>query len=87
MYAQLQIQRTFQGNLKWHQQLPTIAGNTSAAFLTSLLKASASLSNHFFKVPLSFDGGPPAPSLPPPKTTVMARTIVEMVIERAVSIE
>ena len=42
-------------------RLPTIAGNASAAFPASLLSASANLSNHFFKVPLSFDGEPPAP--------------------------
>ena len=67
--------------------LPTMAGNVSTAFPASLLSASASLSNHFFKVPLSFDGEPSAPSLPPPKTPVMARTIVEIVFERAVSIK
>ena len=67
--------------------LPTMGGNDSAAFPTSLWGASASLSNHFFKVPLYFDGGPPTAPLPPPKTPAMARTIVEIVIERAVSIE
>ena len=67
--------------------LPTIAGNASAAFPAIFLRATASPSNHFFKVPLYFYGGPPAPPLPPPKAHVMARTIVEMVIERAVSIE
>ena len=66
--------------------LPTIAGNTSTAFPASLLSASANLSNHFSKTLLSFDGGPPAPPRPP-KTRVMARAIVEIVIERAVSIE
>ena len=66
--------------------LPTVAGNASETFPVSLLSASASLSNYFFKVPLSFDGGPPA--LPrPPKTPVMARTTIEIVIERAASIE
>ena len=65
---------------------PTMAGNASTAFPATLLRASASLSNHFFRVPLSFDGEPSVP-LPPPKTHVMARTIVEIVIERAVSIE
>ena len=39
--------------------LPTIAGNASAVFHASLLSASASLSNHFFRVPLNFDGEPP----------------------------
>ena len=66
--------------------LPKLAGNASATFRTSLLSASASLSNHFFKAHLSFDGGPPAPP-PLPKTPVMARTIAEIVIERSVSIE
>ena len=50
--------------------LPTMAGNASTAFPASLLSASASLSNHFFRVPLSFDGEPPAPP-PLPKTPVM----------------
>ena len=66
--------------------LPTIAGNASTAFPASFLSASASLSNHYFKTPSSFDGEPSAPP-PPPKTSVMARAIVEMAIERAVSIE
>ena len=48
--------------------LPTIAGNPSAVFPASLLSASASLSNHFFKVPLFVDGVPPAPPVPPKKT-------------------
>ena len=66
--------------------LPTIAGNASMAFPASLLTAFASLSNHFFKIPSSFGGEPPA--LPPlPKTPVIERTIVEIVIENAVSIE
>ena len=64
--------------------LPTIAGNASAALPVSLLSASASLSNHFFQTPSSFGGESP---VSPPKTSVMARKIVEMVIERAVSIE
>ena len=46
--------------------LPTMAGNASTAFPASLLNASASLSNHFFKVPLYVDGGPPTPPLSPP---------------------
>ena len=66
--------------------LPTVAGNASTAFPASLLSASASLSNHFFKVPMPFAGEPPV-HLPPPKTPVIARTIAEMVIERAVRIE
>ena len=60
--------------------LPTIAGNASTAFPASSLSAFASLCNHFFKTPSSFQ-----PS--PLKTPVIARTIVEIVIERAVSIE
>ena len=67
--------------------LPKIAGNASAAFPASLLSAFASLSNHFLKTPLSFSGEPLVPLSPLPKTPVMARTIVERVIERAVSIE
>ena len=59
--------------------LPTIAGNASSAFPASLLSASANLSNHFYKVPLSFHGGPPA-SPPPPKTPGMEKIIVEIVM-------
>ena len=44
--------------------LPTIAGNASIAFSAILLSASASLSSHFFKAPLSFGGETPVP-LPP----------------------
>ena len=66
--------------------LPTMAGSASVAFPASLLSAFAKLSNHFFKVHLSFDGGSLAPLLPPPKTPVMAMTIAEMVMDRAVSI-
>ena len=65
--------------------LPTIVGNASAAFPASLLSASAGLSNHIFKVPSSFYGGPPA--LPPPKAPSMERTIVAMVMHKAVNIE
>ena len=63
-----------------------MAGNASAAFPASLLSASASLSNHFYRVSFCFDARPPAPP-PPPKTPAMVRTIVEIVTERAVSIE
>ena len=58
--------------------LPAIAGNDSTAFLASLLSASASLCNHFSKAPSPFGG---EPYVPPQKT------LVEIVIERAVSIE
>ena len=40
----------------------------------------------FFKTPSSFDGESPVPT-PPLKTPLIARIIVEIVIERAVSIE
>ena len=66
--------------------IPTIAGNASTAFPASLLSALASLCNHFFKTPWSFGGEPAAPP-PPPKALVMARTIVQVVIERAVRTE
>ena len=70
--------------------LTTIAGNASTTFLASLLSASASLFNHLLKTPSFFDGEPP-PSPPPPspspKTTETVSTIVEKVIERAVSSE
>ena len=66
--------------------LPTIAGNASTAFPASLLSAFANLSNHFFKIPSSFGVEPPV-SPSPPETPVIARTIVEIVTERAVNIE
>ena len=66
---------------------PGIAGNASTALLASLLSAFAKLSNHFFKIPSSFGGETPVPPLPPPKTPVTARTIVEIVTETAFSIE
>ena len=66
--------------------LPAIAGNASTAFPASLLSESANTFNPFFKTPSSFDGRPPVPQ-PLPKAPVIARTIVEIVIERAVSIE
>ena len=61
--------------------LPTITGNASTTFPASLLSAFASLSNHFFKNPSSLGGEPPVPQLLPPKTPVMARKIVEIVIQ------
>ena len=67
--------------------LPTIADNASTAFPASLLSAFANLSNHFFRIPSSFGGETPVPPAPPQKTPVITRTIVEIVIERAVSIE
>ena len=66
--------------------LPTIAGDASTAFPASLLSVSAILPRHLFKIPSSFGGEPPVP-LPPPKVPVIARKIVEIVIERTVSIE
>ena len=73
---------TFSRKLKVaHTTLPTIAGNASTAFPASLLSAFASVSNHFFKTPLSFGVEPPA-HLPPPKAPVMTRTIVEIVTEK-----
>ena len=39
--------------------LPTMAGNASTTFPASVLSASASLPNHFFKPLLSFGGEPP----------------------------
>ena len=67
--------------------LPTVAGNASRVFPASLLSASANLPNYFFKIPSSFGEEPLAPLPPPPKTPVMARAIVEIVIERAVNIK
>ena len=65
--------------------LSTIAGNASTAYSASLLSASASLPNHFFKIPSTFGGEPPPPLCP--KTPIMESTIVEIVIERAVNTE
>ena len=77
VYVQQQIQRPFQENFRWHQQhFLRWRGNASTAFPASLLSASAKLSNHFFKVPLSFDAGPPAPPLPP-KTPVIAGQLLK----------
>ena len=67
--------------------LTKIVGNASTAFLACHLIASASLFNHLLKTPPFFDGEPPPPPLPPPKATEIASTIVEIVIERAVSTE
>ena len=66
--------------------LTKVAGNASIAFLASLLIVSASLFNDLFKTTSFFDGEPPPPP-PPPKTTERASTIVEIVVERAVSTE
>ena len=65
--------------------LPTIAGNASTAFPASLLSASANLYNYFFKAPSSCGGE--AEPLPSPPTPVMARTIVEIVIEMEARIQ
>ena len=87
MYAQQQIQQPRQEKPKMAPTtLPTRAGNASTVLPASLLNASASLFNHLFKTPSSFGGDPPPPPPPPLRTNVMASTIVEIVIERAVSI-
>ena len=67
---------------------PMIASNASTVFPARFLRASASMFNYFFKAP-SFFGvdNPEVAGPPPPKTTGMANTIVEMVIKRAVSID
>ena len=88
MYVQLQIQWSFQENIKRAPTtLPTTAGKASTAFPASLLSASANLFNHFFRVPQPFDGEPPVTLPPPPNTPVMERTVVKIVMERTVSIE
>ena len=61
---------------------PTIAGNASSAFPPSFLRASTSLFIHFFKVPSRFVG---KTEPLPPKTPVIANTIIGMVREREIS--
>ena len=87
MYVLQQIQRRpLDKKLKMTlTTLPTIAGNATTAFPASLLSASANLFNHLFKTPSSFGGEPPPP--PPARTSIMASAIVEIVLERAVSVE
>ena len=65
-----------------------MADNAAMTFPGSLLSASANLPNHLFKGPLPFGGEPLVPPPPtPPKTPVIERKVVEIVIERAVIIE
>ena len=70
-------------------ELPAIASNTATSFPASLLKASAGLFSYFFRDHSSFgedelevSGRPP-----PPKIPLIASEIVEMVRERAASID
>ena len=63
--------------------LPVMVDNASTAFPASLSSAFASRSNQFIKTPSPFGGEAPVP-LPLPKTPV--RIIVEIVMDRAVSI-
>ena len=51
-----------------------------------VVSESASLSIHCFKVPLSFDGGPPARPTPP-KSPMTESTIVAILVKKAVSVE
>ena len=83
MYIQQQIQQSFQENLKSHQQhFPRWQAMPRQPFLRAFqVHPPAYLTIFSF-----FHGGPPAPLLPPPKTPVMARTIIEIVMDRAVSI-
>ena len=68
------------------RKLPKIARSASTASRGKLLRAAATLFNHFFKALSSFGGDDPKIAEPhPPKTLVIASTIVEIVIERAVS--
>ena len=64
-----------------------IEGNASTASPASHLRASATLFNHFVKIPSSFcdslTAGPP----PTPKAPAIGSAIVEMVTERQVSID
>ena len=70
MYASATNPTAFPRKLKTARKtLPAIAGNSLTNFPTSLLSASANLSNHFLKTPSSFGGEPPVPLPPPPKNT------------------
>ena len=81
MYVQPQTQRSCLTNLKWHQQhSPPMVGNASTAFPASFLSVSANLSNHFFRVPLSFGEEPP-------KSPMTESTIVVILVKRAESVE
>ena len=66
--------------------LAVMVGSASTVFPTSLLSAFASLFNHFFKVPSSFNGGPPIP-VSPPKSPMTESTIVDIPTKRAESVE
>ena len=66
--------------------LPMIAGNASMAFPPSLSSVFANLSNHFFRIPLSFGRKLPA-SLPPPKSPTIESIIVAIPAKRAERVE
>ena len=68
--------------------LSAIAQNASITFLESLFRASASLFNHFLKALPFFSRDNPGAGGPPlSKTSVIASTVVEAVIEKGVSID
>ena len=88
MYAQQKIQQPLQGNLKLHQQhFLQQQAMVQRSFLQVFWVHFANLCSHSFNVPWSFGGEPPASLSVPPKTSVIARTAVEIVIEKAVNIE
>ena len=92
MYVQQQIQRSCLKNLKRHQQhFPRKQAMLQQPFLQAFSLTKPNLYNHFFK-PLCLlmqDLLPPPPPLPspPPKTPAITSRIVEIVIERVVSIK
>lgn len=95
IYVQVKIQQLCQETSKKLKILPakppTVSSNTSTAFPASLLGASASLFNHFQKVPPCFLQDDPEsgglPPRPPLNTPVTASTTVEMFVEKTVSVD
>ena len=88
MYVQQRIQRPFQGNLR-QQHFPKWQAMLQWPFLQTfwvhLLTYLTTVSRSLLLLVENLLSLPPPPTLP--KTPVIARTIVEIVIERAVSIE
>ena len=91
MYVQQQIQWSSQQNLKWHQQyFPRWQTMLQQPFLRAFWEHPLAYLTIFLGSPYLLMKDPHTPSPRPlllPKTTVMERTIVEIVVERAVSLK